>query len=95
MGTASSLSTKASELARGMTDAGVARRSKAGVGLTHQPEARVALGEALRDLDALVRRAVVDHDDLEVCHRLLGKRLQARLEIGRHVVDRYDDADSR
>jgi hypothetical protein len=65
------------------------------VRLLDQPEAIVPGGELPRDVGAAVHRAVVDHHDLEVAEGLPGDRLEALLEVGLDVVDRYDDADAR
>ena len=81
------------ELARGGRGAVVAGVAEPAVGLGDQPEARVVGGEALRDRRAVVGRAVVDHQHLEVAEGLPGDRLQAVFEVALDVVDRHHHAD--
>ncbi len=78
----------------GLTDPGVAGRAEPGVLLPDQPEARVAFRELLRQCRAVVRGAVVDEDDLQVRHGLLGERGQAGTEVLLDVVEGDDDGET-
>ncbi len=78
----------------GLADPGVAGRAEPGVLLPDQPETGVALGELLRDARALVGGAVVDEDDLQVGHGLLGEGGQAGTDVLLHVVEGDDDGET-
>jgi hypothetical protein len=52
-------------------------------------------GELFHDLDTVVRRAVVDDDDLELLIRLTESALEALRKVARVVVGRDEHADQR
>ena len=58
-------------------------------------DALVLLGEPVELGGRLVRRAVVDEDQLDLVlrERLLQERVDAAVEVAARVVDRDDDAD--
>ncbi len=72
----------------------VACRPESPVLLPDQPEARVTPGELQCHVGTSVRRAVVDHDDLQIGHGLSGERLQAGSEVLLDVVERDDDGET-
>src|ERR671919_340364 len=78
-----------------MVDARVPCGAEPGIRLPDDAEASVAGGETLGDVRGLVRRAVVDDENLQIRERLLRERLEARLEIRGDVVGGDDDADPR
>ncbi|ESU47740.1 hypothetical protein P376_4281 [Streptomyces sp. HCCB10043] len=78
----------------GLADPGVAGRAEPGVLLPDQPEAGVAFRELLGQSRAVVRGAVVDEDDLQVRHGLLGERGQAGTEVLLDVVEGDDDGET-
>lgn len=78
----------------GLADPGVAGRAESGVLLPDQPEARVAVRELLCQGRSVVRGAVVDEDDLQVRHGLLGERGQAGTEVLLDVVEGDDDGET-
>src|SRR6185437_241953 len=65
----------------------------AGVLLVDHPHVRMLGGQAVQARRGLIRRAVVDEDQLEPVgwHGLPQQRRDARLDVLARVVDRYDD----
>ena len=80
-------------LAAGRLRPSVAGRAQARVGLPDDLDPPIPADVRLHDVDAPVRRSVVDQDDLELRVGLRDEAVEAGRQIALHTVDRDDQAD--